>query len=141
MAAVEVFDTTICAQYRALVILEAKATNGVAKKASKQHYPAPYKLIDLWQKHMDNPRRMLEKEIRAIGILGAVIVHESEPPFIKATIGAMTNAQHKSMMKLFTYENGDRLYYGYKVQLNMFLPRNKKLMFQRDMSFLLNIQP
>ena len=74
---------------------------------------------------IDDAARMLEKEIRAIGILGAVIVHESEPPFIKATIGAMTNVQHKSMMKLFTYENGDRLYYGYKVQLNMFLPRNK----------------
>jgi len=41
----------------------------VAKKASKQHYPAPYKLIDLWQSHMDNPRRMLEKEIDSVASL------------------------------------------------------------------------
>jgi len=41
----------------------------VAKKASKLHYPAPYKLIDLWQKHMDNPRRMLEKEIESVASL------------------------------------------------------------------------
>ena len=41
----------------------------VAKKASKQHYPAPYKLIDLWQSHMDNPRRMLEKEIESVASL------------------------------------------------------------------------
>ncbi|VAW55278.1 Enoyl-CoA hydratase / 3-hydroxyacyl-CoA dehydrogenase / 3-hydroxybutyryl-CoA epimerase [hydrothermal vent metagenome] len=41
----------------------------VAKKASKQHYPAPYKLIELWQHHMDNPRRMLEKEIESVASL------------------------------------------------------------------------
>jgi 3-hydroxyacyl-CoA dehydrogenase / enoyl-CoA hydratase / 3-hydroxybutyryl-CoA epimerase len=41
----------------------------VAKKASKQHYPAPYKLIDLWQRHMDNPKRMLEKEIESVASL------------------------------------------------------------------------
>ena len=41
----------------------------VAKKASKQHYPAPYQLIDLWQSHMDNPQRMLEKEIDSVASL------------------------------------------------------------------------
>ncbi len=41
----------------------------VAKKAARQHYPAPYKLIDLWQSHMDNPRRMLEKEIESVASL------------------------------------------------------------------------
>ncbi len=41
----------------------------VAKKASREHYPAPYKLIDLWQYHMDNPRRMLEKEIQSVASL------------------------------------------------------------------------
>ena len=41
----------------------------VAKKASKQHYPAPYKLIDLWQSHMDNPKRMLQKEIESVASL------------------------------------------------------------------------
>lgn len=41
----------------------------LAKKANKQHYPAPYQLIDLWQQHMDNPRRMLEKEIESVASL------------------------------------------------------------------------
>ncbi|MCW9014829.1 MAG: 3-hydroxyacyl-CoA dehydrogenase NAD-binding domain-containing protein [Gammaproteobacteria bacterium] len=41
----------------------------VAKKAPQQHYPAPYQLISLWQKHMDNPRRMLEKEIESVASL------------------------------------------------------------------------
>jgi len=38
----------------------------VAKKANIKHYPAPYKLISLWQKHMDNPRRMLQKEAESV---------------------------------------------------------------------------
>ena len=41
----------------------------VAKKARKDHYPAPYKLISLWQKHMDNPRRMLQLEARSVASL------------------------------------------------------------------------
>lgn len=41
----------------------------VATKARKQHYPAPYKLIDLWVKHMDNPRRMLQKEADSVAEL------------------------------------------------------------------------
>ena len=38
----------------------------VASKARKDHYPAPYKLINLWQKHMDNPRRMLKEEAESV---------------------------------------------------------------------------
>ncbi len=41
----------------------------VAKKARKEHYPAPYKLISLWQKYMDNPRRMLQKEAESVAEL------------------------------------------------------------------------
>ncbi len=41
----------------------------LAKKARKEHYPAPWKLIDLWQSHMDNPRRMLQKEIESVSSL------------------------------------------------------------------------
>ncbi|VAW62083.1 Enoyl-CoA hydratase / 3-hydroxyacyl-CoA dehydrogenase / 3-hydroxybutyryl-CoA epimerase [hydrothermal vent metagenome] len=41
----------------------------VARKARKEHYPAPYKLIDLWQAHMDNPRKMLQKEIESVASL------------------------------------------------------------------------
>ena len=38
----------------------------VAAKASRQHYPAPYALIDVWQKYADNPTRMLEAEAHSI---------------------------------------------------------------------------
>jgi len=41
----------------------------VASKAMQEHYPAPYKLIDLWQSHMDNPERMLEKEMESVASL------------------------------------------------------------------------
>ncbi|VAW70377.1 Enoyl-CoA hydratase / 3-hydroxyacyl-CoA dehydrogenase / 3-hydroxybutyryl-CoA epimerase, partial [hydrothermal vent metagenome] len=41
----------------------------VAKKARKEHYPAPYKLIDLWQSHMDKPQKMLQKEIESVASL------------------------------------------------------------------------
>lgn len=41
----------------------------VMKKARKEHYPAPFKLIDLWQKYMDNPKRMLIKEAESVASL------------------------------------------------------------------------
>lgn len=41
----------------------------VAIKARQEHYPAPYKLIELWQKHMDNPRRMLKQETESVASL------------------------------------------------------------------------
>ena len=34
----------------------------VGHKASRQHYPAPFALIDLWRRHGDDPRRMLQEE-------------------------------------------------------------------------------
>ncbi|MDH5229432.1 MAG: enoyl-CoA hydratase-related protein, partial [Gammaproteobacteria bacterium] len=36
----------------------------VAKKARKEHYPAPYALINLWQKHFDNPKTMMAEEAK-----------------------------------------------------------------------------
>ncbi len=41
----------------------------VARKARKEHYPAPYQMIDLWQQYMDNPRKMLRKEIESVASL------------------------------------------------------------------------
>jgi len=41
----------------------------VRKKARRTHYPAPYKLISLWQRYMDNPKQMLEKEIDSVASL------------------------------------------------------------------------
>ncbi|TNF37802.1 MAG: crotonase, partial [Gammaproteobacteria bacterium] len=41
----------------------------VAAKARKEHYPAPYKLISLWQKYMDNPKLMLKMEAESVASL------------------------------------------------------------------------
>lgn len=50
-------------------VIAGKMRKELAKKAAKEHYPAPYKLIDLWVAHMDNPQRMLEKEIESVASL------------------------------------------------------------------------
>ena len=49
--------------------IASKMRKEVAKKASKEHYPAPYQMIDLWVNHMDNPQRMLDKEIDSVSSL------------------------------------------------------------------------
>jgi 3-hydroxyacyl-CoA dehydrogenase / enoyl-CoA hydratase / 3-hydroxybutyryl-CoA epimerase len=41
----------------------------VAKKARREHYPAPYAIIDLWKRYGDNPALMMEKEARSIAAL------------------------------------------------------------------------
>jgi 3-hydroxyacyl-CoA dehydrogenase/enoyl-CoA hydratase/3-hydroxybutyryl-CoA epimerase len=41
----------------------------VAAKASSQHYPAPYALIDIWRKYADDPARMLQAEADSIARL------------------------------------------------------------------------
>ena len=41
----------------------------VAKKARRDHYPAPYAIIDLWQRYGDKPALMMEKEARSIAQL------------------------------------------------------------------------
>ncbi len=41
----------------------------VAKKARKDHYPAPYALIDLWQRHGDSTRGMMEAEAKSVAKL------------------------------------------------------------------------
>ncbi|MGB5279514.1 MAG: 3-hydroxyacyl-CoA dehydrogenase NAD-binding domain-containing protein [Gammaproteobacteria bacterium] len=41
----------------------------VAQKARPEHYPAPYQLIDLWQKYADHPQRMLRKEAISVAHL------------------------------------------------------------------------
>ena len=68
---------------------------------------------------IDDAARKLAYKIRAMGILSTVIIHESEPPFIKATIGPLTGEQYKNMLDLFNHEDGDLYYYGYKVQLSV----------------------
>ncbi len=41
----------------------------VARKAKREHYPAPYSLINLWQKYADNKKRMLREEAIAVAKL------------------------------------------------------------------------
>ena len=41
----------------------------VAKKAPRQHYPAPYAILDLWATHYGNPRRMMEEEANSVARL------------------------------------------------------------------------
>jgi 3-hydroxyacyl-CoA dehydrogenase/enoyl-CoA hydratase/3-hydroxybutyryl-CoA epimerase len=41
----------------------------VAKRARKDHYPAPYALIELWKNHMDDPRRMMREEAGSVARL------------------------------------------------------------------------
>jgi 3-hydroxyacyl-CoA dehydrogenase/enoyl-CoA hydratase/3-hydroxybutyryl-CoA epimerase len=41
----------------------------VARKARPDHYPAPYQLIELWQKHAGNPKRMLREEAISVAKL------------------------------------------------------------------------
>jgi 3-hydroxyacyl-CoA dehydrogenase / enoyl-CoA hydratase / 3-hydroxybutyryl-CoA epimerase len=41
----------------------------VAKKARREHYPAPYAIIELWKRYGDKPALMMEKEARSIASL------------------------------------------------------------------------
>jgi 3-hydroxyacyl-CoA dehydrogenase / enoyl-CoA hydratase / 3-hydroxybutyryl-CoA epimerase len=41
----------------------------VAKKARREHYPAPYAIIELWKNYGDKPALMMEKEARSIAEL------------------------------------------------------------------------
>ena len=41
----------------------------VGKKAKPEHYPAPYALIDLWQKHFGNETKMLRQEAQSVANL------------------------------------------------------------------------
>ncbi len=41
----------------------------VAAKAKREHYPAPYALIDLWERYSDNERVMLKQEAESVADL------------------------------------------------------------------------
>ncbi len=43
----------------------SKMKKEVAKKARREHYPAPYALIELFEKHGDDPKAMSAGEIDA----------------------------------------------------------------------------
>lgn len=50
-------------------MIARKIKSKVAQKAPQQHYPAPYKLIQLWKKFYDRPSLMLEKEAISVAEL------------------------------------------------------------------------
>ena len=41
----------------------------VARKAPRQHYPAPYALLDVWAKYSDNRNRMMQEEANSVARL------------------------------------------------------------------------
>ncbi len=41
----------------------------VGKRAAKRHYPAPYAMIDIWQRHAGNQPRMLQAEAESLARL------------------------------------------------------------------------
>jgi 3-hydroxyacyl-CoA dehydrogenase/enoyl-CoA hydratase/3-hydroxybutyryl-CoA epimerase len=41
----------------------------VAKKAPREHYPAPYAILDLWAAHCGNRKRMMEEEANSVASL------------------------------------------------------------------------
>jgi len=43
-------------------VIAGQIRKKVAATANPEHYPAPYAIIDLWQKYGGDPRRMLEEE-------------------------------------------------------------------------------
>jgi 3-hydroxyacyl-CoA dehydrogenase/enoyl-CoA hydratase/3-hydroxybutyryl-CoA epimerase len=50
-------------------VIAGQMRKQVSRKAKKEHYPAPYSLIDLWQKHAGNPKRMLMEEAKTVARL------------------------------------------------------------------------
>ncbi|MEM7084143.1 MAG: 3-hydroxyacyl-CoA dehydrogenase NAD-binding domain-containing protein [Pseudomonadota bacterium] len=50
-------------------LIASMSAKQAAKKASREHYPAPYAIIDLWKNYASNPSLMYEKEARSIAEL------------------------------------------------------------------------
>ncbi len=50
-------------------LLSAYMKKQVAKKASQQHYPAPYALLDVWTQYYGNRKRMMEEEANSVARL------------------------------------------------------------------------
>ena len=50
-------------------LLASQMRKQVGRKARPQHYPAPYKLIDLWQHYAGDRTRMLEQEALSVASL------------------------------------------------------------------------
>ncbi len=50
-------------------LLAAYMKNQVAKKAPRQHYPAPYAILDVWANYYGSRKRMMEEEANSVARL------------------------------------------------------------------------
>jgi 3-hydroxyacyl-CoA dehydrogenase/enoyl-CoA hydratase/3-hydroxybutyryl-CoA epimerase len=50
-------------------LLAGQMRKKTAARANPRHYPAPFELIDAWEEHGDNPRRMLDQEAQRVARL------------------------------------------------------------------------
>lgn len=50
-------------------LLAQYLTKQVAQRARREHYPAPYAIIDLWKKYGDDPRTMMAEEAASVARL------------------------------------------------------------------------
>src|SRR5690606_35336391 len=50
-------------------ILAEQMREQTRRKARPEHYPAPYRLIDTWEKFGGNTQKMMQEEARAVGKL------------------------------------------------------------------------
>ena len=50
-------------------VIASQMRKQVARKAKREHYPAPYRLIELWQKHAADKKLMLQKEVATVADL------------------------------------------------------------------------
>ncbi|MDH5353935.1 MAG: 3-hydroxyacyl-CoA dehydrogenase NAD-binding domain-containing protein [Gammaproteobacteria bacterium] len=50
-------------------LLSAYMKKQVAQKAPKQHYPAPYALLDVWSQYYGNRKRLMEEEANSVARL------------------------------------------------------------------------
>jgi 3-hydroxyacyl-CoA dehydrogenase/enoyl-CoA hydratase/3-hydroxybutyryl-CoA epimerase len=53
----------------ARALLAPKIEQQVAKRAKREHYPAPYAIVDLWRKHGASPRTGYEAEAQSVARL------------------------------------------------------------------------
>jgi 3-hydroxyacyl-CoA dehydrogenase/enoyl-CoA hydratase/3-hydroxybutyryl-CoA epimerase len=50
-------------------LVAGKIEQQVARRARREHYPAPYAIVDLWRKHAANPRTAYEAEAQSVARL------------------------------------------------------------------------
>lgn len=49
--------------------IKSELVRNVQKRVPKDHYPAPYAMIDLWGSYIDNPGKMMAEEARSVSEL------------------------------------------------------------------------